>query len=251
MTVCAPVLREPALIVATPDPTLPTPPPNRLRNFDASAPRRRNALGTGYTWFVRVLRFALPLVALILIGVVIARLAKDPQGPTLTTADLPQNEKTIPGQIEMVQAKYQGMDAKGHAYTLSADTATRDIASPDTVLLDKPRADVVMPDGAQISLNAGSGTYNTATGQMTLSDQVTLRHDNGYEMYLQDAKVDVNAHTASTTKPVRAKSDIGELSAQSMDIQNEGNLIVFSGPATLVIYSLSGNLSGTTGGKKG
>jgi len=237
--------------VATPDPSLSAPPPNRLRNFDASAPRRRNAFGTGYTWFVRVLRLALPLGALILIGIVIVRLAKDPQAPTLTAADLPQNEKTVPGQIEMVQAKYQGMDAKGHAYTLSADTATRDSVSPDTVLLDKPRADVVMPDGAQISLNAGSGTYNTATGQVTLADKITLRHDNGYEMYLQDARIDVKSHTATTAKPVRAKSNIGELSAQSMDIQNEGNLIVFNGPATLVIYNLSGNSSDTAGSKKG
>jgi LPS export ABC transporter protein LptC len=209
---------------------------NRFGDYEAT--RRLNAFGTGYTWFVRILRLALPLLALVLIGVVIARLMSDTQKPTLTTADLPQDEKTMPGHIEMVAAKYQGVDGQGRAYTIAADTASRDTQNTDAVLLQNPTADLVMPSGDKITVRAAHGRYDTVTTDIRLQDDVVLTHGNGYEMHLQSIDGNIKTRTAITKDKVFLQGPMGKLAAAGMDIQDRGDLIVFMGPVDLTLYSL-------------
>jgi len=209
---------------------------NRFGDYEAT--RRLSAFGTGYTWFVRVLRFALPLLALILIGVVIARLMYDPQKPTLTTADLPQDEKTLPGHIEMVAAKYQGVDGEGRAYTITADTASRDTQNTDAVLLQNPTADLVMPNGDKITIRAAHGRYDTMTTDIRLQDDVVLTHGDGYEMHLQSIAGNIKTRTAATQEAVLLQGPMGKLAAAGMNIQDRGDMIVFQGPIALTLYNL-------------
>lgn len=209
---------------------------DRFGQFDA--PRRLSALGSGYTWFVRILRLALPLLALVLIGVVIARLMADPQKATLTTADLPQDEKTIPGQIEMVAAKYQGVDGEGRAYTITADTASRDMQNQNTVLLQKPAADLVMPDGTTLSAQALQGRYDTVTTDLHLNNDVVLKHGDGYVMHLHSLEGNIKARRAVSHEPVQIKGARGTLRAQGVDIQDAGMMIVFQGPADMTLYNI-------------
>jgi len=209
---------------------------NRFGDYETT--RRLRAFGTGYTWFVRVLRLALPLLALVLIGIVIARLMSDPQKPTLTTADLPQDEKTMAGRIEMVAAKYQGMDGAGRAYTIAADTASRDTQNANAVLLQNPAADLVMPNGDKIAVRADRGRYDTVTADIRLQDNVVLTHDDGYEMHLHDIEGNVKTRTAMTGEAVFLQGPAGKLAAAGMDIRDGGDMIVFQGPIALTLYNL-------------
>ena len=209
---------------------------NRFGDYETT--RRLSAFGTGYTWFVRILRLALPLLALVLIGVVIARLMSDPQKPTLTTADLPQDEKTLPGHIEMVAAKYQGMDGEGRAYTIAADTAARDTQNTDAVLLHKPTADLIMPNGDKIIVRADKGRYDTVTTDIRLQDNVLLTHDTGYEMQLKSVEGNLKARAALSTEAVMLQGPMGKLAAAGMDVRDNGDMIVFQGPIALTLYNL-------------
>lgn len=212
-------------------------PKRRLESFDAPAPRRLNTLGAGYTWFVRIARIALPLVAIVIIGIVVARLSLDRAQENIT--DLPDDKKTSAGQIELIEAKYEGVDAKGRRYTLTADSANRSNAEPDTVVLSKPKADIALQGGNWLALEAGGGTYNTETAQMILSDGVRIFHDSGNEMHLQDVTVDTKTSRATSSHAVTAQGPLGTLSAQNVTISDEGDLIVFGGPATMTLYKLS------------
>lgn len=209
---------------------------NRFGDYEST--RRLSAFGTGYTWFVRIARLALPLLALVLIGVVIARLMSDPQKPTLTTADLPQDEKTLPGKIEMVAAKYQGVDGEGRAYTIAADTAARDTQNTNAVLLQNPTADLLMPNGDKITVRADNGRYDTMTTDIRLQDNVVITHADGYEMHLKSVEGNVKTRAALSTEAVLLQGSIGKLAAAGMDIQNSGDLIVFHGPIALTLYNL-------------
>jgi lipopolysaccharide export system protein LptC len=209
---------------------------NRFGDYETT--RRLRAFGTGYTWFVRVLRLALPLLALVLIGVIIARLMADPQKPALTTADLPQDEKTMAGHIEMVAAKYQGVDGEGRAYTVTADTASRDTQNTNAVLLENPTADLLMPNGDTLRLRADHGRYDTVTTDIRLQDNVVLTHGDGYEMQLRNIEGNVKARTAMTTEAVFLHGPAGKLAAAGMDIRDSGDMIVFQGPVALTLYNL-------------
>ncbi|MDI1228511.1 MAG: LPS export ABC transporter periplasmic protein LptC [bacterium] len=206
--------------------------PKKPKSRSANSTRLA-ARGGGYSWFVRISKITLPLVALGLIGLVVARLSEDPRQIQLT--ELPTKEKTTPGQVALVKARYEGMDAKGRKYTLTADKAIRNMLSDEAVSLEKPRADMALDDGGSITVHAEKGDYDNNSKKLSLSGGVTLYHDSGYEMHLQDVAIDVATRHAVTQNPVRAQGPAGELQAQNMDISDEGDLVVFGGPAFLTL----------------
>jgi len=207
------------------------------RHSSAYAPRRLSTLGRGYSYFVRVLKFVLPLAALAVIGILIAQLNETPQQQILTS--LPKEEKTTPGQIELVQAVYEGVDDQNRPYTVTADNAIRDVNSPDAVIFENPLADITLQDKTWIAVKAVSGSLNRKTELLYLKDDVTVFHDSGYEMHLQDIRIDLKQKNAVTSLPMRAQGPMGSVSAQSLSVKNHGDLIVFGGPATLTIFRLS------------
>ena len=201
------------------------------------APRRLSALGRGYSYFVRVLKFILPLSALAVIGILIARLAETPQQQIL--ASLPKEEKTTPGQIELVKARYEGVDDQNRPYTVTADNSVRAVNSPDAVIFENPLADITLQDKTWVAVKAVSGSLDRKTELLSLKDDVIVFHDSGYEMHLQDIRIDLKRKTAITSLPVWAQGSMGSVTAQSMSVEKQGDLIVFGGPATLTIFRLS------------
>lgn len=215
---------------------------SRQSGPDIYAPRRLSALGQGYSVFVRVLKFILPLAVLVIIGVLIARLSSDPQQKITS---LPQEEKTTPGESELVQAKYEGVDSEGRPYTITADKTVRAMDAPDTVLFEKPMADITLRDKTWLALKAESGSFDHAAGKLSLTGSVTAFHDSGYEITLQDISVDLKQKTAATSLPVRAQGPLGSIAAKGMTVSSQGDRIVFGGPVILKIFNFS------PGGKQG
>lgn len=182
------------------------------------------------------MKAALPLVALAIIAVVFSRLSQDPQIAQL--AEMPKNEKTVAGQSELVKAKYEGMDAKGRKYTLSADTATRDMNAEEAVFLEKPRADIALENNSWLTVHASKGRFDNKDSKLVLTGGVTAYHDSGYEMHLEDISVDVKGRTAASLSPVSAQGPAGELHAQNIAVTDGGQLVVFGGPAQVTLHRL-------------
>lgn len=208
-------------------------PKRRLASFDAPAPRRLNTLGGGYTWFVRIAKFALPLAALVIIGIVFTRLSVDPDREKIT--DLPQDTKTSAGQIELEKAKYEGVDGAGRPYTLTADAASRSPETPDRVDLTAPKADITLQGGQWLALEAGKGAYDTKAGQLSLSDGVRIFHDSGNEMTTDSIEIDSKNSNAVSHTAVTAQGPLGTLTATGVTISDGGDNIVFTGPATMTL----------------
>jgi len=241
MTACAPDLRETCVTSDAPQP-----PKKRLQGFDpaqhkalrAKHTARAAKIGKGYTWFVRIARLALPVCALVIIGVVILRLSGEGEQQPLKLAELPANEKTVPGEIDMVQAKYQGADAQGRLYTVTAEHARRDMAAPNSLSLEKPRADIALDGNKWLAMHAAKGLYDNDAGSLYLSDGVTLFHDDGYELHLQDVSIALKTRAGTTAKPVELQGPAARLKAGGMDIQSGGDMIVFSGPVHVTLHGL-------------
>lgn len=234
MIACVPDLREICVTSDAPQ----SPPKQRLRGFDPARASRSAKLGAGYSWFVRIARLTLPLCALVIVGIVILRLSGGSGQQPLNITELPAEEKTVPGEIDMVQAKYQGADAQGRPYTVTAEHARRDMASPNSMSLEKPRADIALDDNKWLALHAAKGLYDNEAGSLYLSDGVTIFHDDGYELHMQDMNVILKSRTAATQKPVALQGPAALLKAGGMDIQNGGDTIVFSGPIHATLHGL-------------
>jgi lipopolysaccharide export system protein LptC len=212
-----------------------TAPRKRQRNFQ---PRRRHTGGgAGHTWFVRISKFLLPLGALIIVGVVGARLSQDPQ--TLQIAELPAQEKTTPGQIDLVRPKYEGLDAQNRPYTISAERAHRVMGQEQVVAMENPKGDIALEDGSWLSVQALEGLYNNTASTLDISGGVIVFHDSGYEMHLKDAHLDIKTRHAQTSNPVQAQGPAGGIDAQNLEISDAGNLVVFGGPVRLTLWNRS------------
>lgn len=215
-----------------------TPSPNKP-NLSALRQQRLNALGSGYSWFVKIAKLALPIAALVVIGIVVANLNENAVEQQIV--EMPKDAaQTTPGQIELIAARYEGTDEKGQAYTVSADKATRG-TEKDSVLLDKPKGDLMLENKSWLAVHADKGTYSMDSGHLNLSDNVRLFHDAGYELLMESAAIDIKTRNATSDKPVKGHGPLGEIAAQSLRIDNGGENVVFGGPVTLKIYRLKGS----------
>lgn len=228
------------------------------QRFDYT-PRRVTLVGRGYSQFVSILKFALPVGALIIVGVLIVRLSGGGMPQQDLTA-LPPTEKTTPGQVELIQAKYEGVDDQGRPYTVTADKATRAVSAPDTVFFENPVADIMLaddvtpenkklsapkggslnaPKGAWVAVKGSSGSIDHKTEIMTLKDNVAVFHDSGYEMHLKDLEINLKEKSARTSLPVEAQGPMGTITAQNMLVTDQGNMITFGGPASITFFKLT------------
>ncbi|MBU6474857.1 MAG: LPS export ABC transporter periplasmic protein LptC [Alphaproteobacteria bacterium] len=206
------------------------------RRFDGYAPRRVNVVRRGYSIFVRIMKVALPLTALVIIGVLIAHLS-DNDTPQKNVATLPTAEKTTPGLIELIQPKYQDVDADGSPYTVTADKAMRAVDTPDMVLFTNPVADITLKDKTWLAAKAATGTFDRKSDTLELKDNVDIFHDSGYELRTQDIVINMKQKTAYTARHVVAQGPAGTLAARNMSVLNHGDLIIFGGPARLTVFS--------------
>jgi lipopolysaccharide export system protein LptC len=208
--------------------------------FDSYTPRRISTLGRGYSLLVSVLKIGLPIVALVLIGLLIIRLTAEPlQQQKEQLAAIPKEEKTTPGQIELIKAKYEGVDEQGRPYTVTADRAVRAPDGGETVLFENPVADITLQDKTWVAARAKGGSFDHAAEKLLLKGDVSVFHDSGYEMHAEDLQISLKQKTAVTTLPVTAQGPMGTITAQNMSVEDQGDLIIFGGPATLTIFKLS------------
>jgi lipopolysaccharide export system protein LptC len=208
------------------------------RRFKTYTPRRLSVFRQGYSLFVSILKFTLPLVALFIIGVLISRLTGS-SSQQQNIAGIPATDKTTPGQIELVQPKYEGVDDQGRPYTITADKATRAVNAPDSVSFTNPAADITLRDKSWLAVKAKTGTFDHKSEILTLKDDVTIFHDSGNEMHTQNLEINLKQKSAHAATPVQAQGPMGTIASQNMSVLDQGDLVVFGGPATLKIYKLS------------
>lgn len=213
--------------------------PERPHHFTTYTPRRLSVFRQGYSVFVRILKYTLPLAALVIVSVLITRFSTGSSQPQ-DIAARPEAEKTTPGQIELVQPKYEGIDDEGRPYTITADKAMRADNTPDIMQFTNPVADITLEDKTWLAVKSSSGVFDHKNDTLNLKDDVTIFHDSGYELHCQVLQVDLKKKTAYTALPVQAQGPIGTIAAQNMSVLDQGDLIIFGGPATLTLFSLSG-----------
>ena len=214
--------------------TQPAKPPKRglISVRPRLAPAMRRRFGSHGVTFLKVI---LPLIALTLLGLVLAwpRLNPDPRefrlgaGNVAATVDADSSR--------MMKPRYVGMDESNQPFSVVAETATH-AGSADRILLASPKADVTMKDGSWVAVNAKEGLYDRVQQTLGLRGQVQIFHDAGYEFQTEAADVDMAGGTASGTQRVEGQGPFGHLTSEGFQILDKGGRIVFTGKARLELH---------------
>ncbi len=204
-----------------------------------NAPRLKKPAVEKYSLFVRTLKFIFPLTVAAIIGVLVFHLTMQDQDYIPDVSEKTAKEKSTPGQIELLGAKYEGVDETGKAYTITADKANRVSEDDDAVAFEKPLTDIFLGDETWLALRSEGGFFNSMVEKLMLQEGVKAFHDSGYEVDMKDIEIDMNTRSAYTSQPVTIQGPAGEAHAKSMKVMAGGERIVFFGPLKMKLFNLS------------
>ncbi|MGO1119145.1 LPS export ABC transporter periplasmic protein LptC [Rhodovibrionaceae bacterium A322] len=189
----------------------------------------------GYSRFVGFMKFVLPAlaVALILLIIVWPRLEADEKSFRLGISDLAAE---LTSNSVMVNPRFAGMDENGRPFNVTAENASQEQYGADAIDLEEPRADMELEDGAWLALAASQGRYKRESEFLTLRGNVSLFHDEGFEVRTEEADVDLAAGRAEGNQTVEAQGPFGTIVGEGFRIEERGNIIQFTGRSRLLIY---------------
>src|SRR5688500_18169303 len=122
-------------------------PPEKSRFWDQEAVIRP-VPGKTYSLVVRWMRLVLPLIALCVIGVLIA-------WPRMEEAMMPvarqASSMPAPAKNEVLNPRFESLDNSNQPFVVTAARALQDLKDPDLVLLQKPAAEITLTSGRKLA----------------------------------------------------------------------------------------------------
>jgi len=204
--------------------------------FGDQGPRRHTA---GYSSFVRAMKFLLPGIALLLIGLIVAwpHIQVPESKFRIGFANLTVKEADDPS---MLNPRYLGSDEKNQPYSITAEIARRLATGGNVVELDNPKADILLEDNTWLVLTAKRGIFGRESEILDLIGAVVLYHDSGYEFLTEKAKIDLEKSIVVGDQPIRGQGPFGNLEAEGFRLVDKGKKIYFTGKSKLTIYPGAG-----------
>ncbi len=187
-----------------------------------------------YSRFVRTMRYALPALALIIVVIVMAWPKMEAKITPVTPENVAQNQQPAT-QNELINPRFEGVDSQNNPYTLSATRAVQSTHNPDILLLDTPVGDVSLSTTEKLVITANKGHYRQNAGQLFLEGNVKAKHSTGYDLDTTRLTIDTKARSTRTDQPVKIVGPAGTLDATGLDARNAEGLVVFTGPAKMVL----------------
>lgn len=180
---------------------------------------------------VRAAKLALPLTASALLALLLfwpdiegreGRLSFR-RGPALS-----------PESLQVTEPRFQGVDELNRPYTVTARHA-RQPGREEILLLDAPRADITLTDGAWALVEAERGRYDRAAHALDLEGDVRVWHDGGTLFRTERATVRLDAGEADGDRPTRAQGSFGTIKGEGFELRERGAVMVFTGRARAVL----------------
>ena len=212
-------------------------PDNRLSGLSTGA-GRSTKVNRGYTRFIRSLRIILPLIA---VGLTVVILTWEDAGrvePMKKEELVPQSANI---QNELLKPVYNSVDSNNQPFTVTADLATQDRSNPDLVNLQAPKAELAVSDGGKVNADAMKGLYEQKTQKLNLEGNVHLIHSEGYTLSTEELRVDIPVQKAFSGRDVRVEGPAGTIDAKGLEGDGTTGVLIFTGPAKVVLNS-GGNI---------
>ncbi len=206
---------------------------------------RDSTVNTGYTRFVKYMRFILPFAALTLTVIVLTWPEMDNKVTVIPKEDIaPQTEI---GENELVNPHFKTTDAQQQPIDITAIRAIQNQENPNLIKLDKPNADLKMKDGSTIQIKADRGIYEQEVEKLFLEQNVQIHHGSGYTLFAEELRINMKTQEAFSDKTVRIKGSKAEINAKGLEGNMKEGILIFKGPATLTLNPNEKNAIKTKG----
>lgn len=160
-------------------------------------------------------------------------------GPTVPNLSL-ESLGLDGARITMDKPRLSGFRSDGRPYSLNARTAVQDARTPNLLELHEIDAHVTLGDRSVVHVASAVGVYDSSKETMTLSSDVHLTSDGGYDARMKSAFVNFKTNSVETHDPLTIVMSTGTVSADSMHMQANGTAITFEGHVHSTFLSAAG-----------
>lgn len=189
--------------------------------FTFARAARRQRGSRFYSPFVRGAKVVLPAAAAVLLLAVFA-------WPEADEILVPGWDDQVSTQVSMTNMEAYGWD-EDRPYSIRSAGVRRLGEEGRRFLMDRPRAWMVLPDGAWLSGSSESGVVDWTERTVHLSGEVRLSHEAGYAIHTQAAFVNLADRTAAGDGPVEGGGNAGRFRAEGFQVLDGGNRILLLG----------------------
>lgn len=200
--------------------------PDKGRESVAPAPRRREVFehATRHSQRVRVLKFALPTLGLVMAALFVAYTYLMKPIPVEITAE---DTSISEGKLVMSAPRLQGYTSDDRAYSVSAERAVQDVTLEGVVELQGIAAELPYDASNSATIDAAHGVFDRARNALDIDSEISIRTSNGVVARLQSALVDIAGGRMSTTDPVEITYKGASIASDGMSVENNGKVVVF------------------------
>jgi lipopolysaccharide export system protein LptC len=196
------------------------------------APRRHADL-------VRVLRYALPAVAALMIGLVVAWPQLIGGGAGLIAPKLAPDQLDGADVMRMNNPRYVGRTSDAEPIGVSAQSGYVDPAQPDRIHLERVAAEIARAGETDIHLLAGAGIYDRKAEDVDLSGGVELTTSDGYRFETPSVFLNLKRGQARGREPIAGAGPSGTITAQRFEFQDGGQRLRFMGQVRVTLQPRS------------
>lgn len=204
------------------------------RDGEDGEAQRRYVAALRHSGRVRLLRRMIPVGAVAVVAGVAFWAFYEP------FKSLPENVSvgavTMNGtKVTMELPKLSGFKKDNRPYQVTARWAEQDIKNPSIIGLREVKAKIALQDRSMADVEALSGVYNSQTETMSLKDDVHVRTETGYDVRMHSADIEFKGGNVRTADPVTVKFTGGTIDAQSLEMYDNGQKVIFNGRVKTVM----------------
>jgi lipopolysaccharide export system protein LptC len=214
----------------------------RLTMSDAAAPRPLTSGDTAYDAALRHSRRVRFLRKFIPVGCVTALVGPLAWGiiaPFASTVpDIKIGAISVSGsKITMESPKLSGFKKDQKSYEVTAREAIQDIKAPSIVELNMLTGRMEQEKNSFARLTSDWGKFDQGNDRLDLKGNVRVRTDSGYEVDMLSAQVNMKSGDIVSTEPVTVRSKTGTVSANQVEVKENGKIVIFEGRVRSVFVS--------------
>ena len=173
---------------------------------------------------VKLLKALLPVLALAsIIGFFAVAWLKNTIGDQISVAGATIED----GKLVMDNPKMEGVTNENQPYRVVANRALQSINGDGEITLEGIVADVPFSGTERADIIATGGIFNNTLQTMVLDDGLTVTTQGGLKAILQSANINMATGSLITDDPVDITRQGTHIVAQSMEIQDNGKVLVF------------------------